>query len=516
MPRNSPEGTGTIEIPKSVLEQLLRQLNMSEQIRNQMAANIDENGHPEVSVTNSSGGNDCESQRKKLVQQTSEPSQSNRRSFDYDMKRKSSAPAIFVFPECSESSFSSSQSYNSQLVSSDGLADTVRQCSETEVRQTGLEFRSFGDGAENSSFINEKHVKTGLFQKISLKSPPGVARIHFDAVVQELAKTKKYLHSLQMRQGLEHEKRHEFEKMKKENHALQIKTELLHKELQRVRNELQNTAKPSPVTKEKTAENMIGGEHAQGTIPNQTMAHSPDSSKEIQRLKAELEKVLEKNRVLCQQRDEFCDEAERMSQLQQLKQDEYNKMKHYVKILSECLQEEKNRNKAVEDERSKLTSQIGQLRQRFEILQMDKNALEKGLSFNEDRKRLPSKSTDSRLSSNINSETNSTKSGISSKSHINPKSGSVKPTAYDKTKVPFPLKSSSSNPGKVIEMPQKGELPQGSAMNIAPLYNDLSNQQMEEKVSNISGSATIEECPRCLQQFTDEKAYQIHLDKCVE
>ncbi|WAQ96427.1 hypothetical protein MAR_029117 [Mya arenaria] len=405
MPRNSPEGTGTIEIPKSVLEQLLRQLNMSEQIRNQMAANIDENGHPEVSVTNSSGGNDCESQRKKLVQQTSEPSQSNRRSFDYDMKRKSSAPAIFVFPECSESSFSSSQSYNSQLVSSDGLADTVRQCSETEVRQTGLEFRSFGDGAENSSFINEKHVKTGLFQKISLKSPPGVARIHFDAVVQELAKTKKYLHSLQMRQGLEHEKRHEFEKMKKENHALQIKTELLH-------------------------------------------AHSPDSSKEIQRLKAELEKVLEKNR--------------------------------------------------------------------FEILQMDKNALEKGLSFNEDRKRLPSKSTDSRLSSNINSETNSTKSGISSKSHINPKSGSVKPTAYDKTKVPFPLKSSSSNPGKVIEMPQKGELPQGSAMNIAPLYNDLSNQQMEEKVSNISGSATIEECPRCLQQFTDEKAYQIHLDKCVE
>ncbi|XP_060574027.1 uncharacterized protein LOC132731787 [Ruditapes philippinarum] len=176
------------------------------------------------------------------------------------------------------------------------------------------------------------------------------------------------------------------------------------------------------------------------------------------------------------------------------KNEAYEALVENVKILSTCLQEEKARFRNADerlrikaDDTRKMSAQLGSLRQQYEELRQEKNALEKTRSLED----FPSLRFTSQRT--VSSERN--RSGGSNRSRENARYGS----SHSNTS-PY----NSRNCGLNIHPENRPH---------KKFQNNLSlGDQDEQKLSNIPGW----ECPRCWQTFQMENVYLMHLQSCID
>lgn len=337
--------------------------------------------------------------------------------------RKSSHPEVFLFPDttCVTKRTDTGNMANHNI--------KARTCSSGEVSVDGD--RNDAEGFEDPGEF--EGLEDG-FQEL-----PGVSAVYFNNVINELMLTKTILHNLQQKDMTKGVGEMEMEKMRTEIQQLRIQNT----ELQRALDEKEKELSKSTATKGLTKENSFELHHPKDTEEQGL------SEVEILRLKTENEELKGKIRVLNAEKERlhYRVESEPKTVKEQLTclTEEYDKQRNTMKILTKCLSEEKARSKTIEDrlkikteESKKLSSQLGSLRQKYEELQQEKNALEK------ERK----------------------------------------------------LERSRSKPYNIRPDDHMGP-------------NILSGK--EAKPSNVSLM-----CPRCFQMFHVEKAYLVHMEKCLE
>jgi len=121
--------------------------------------------------------------KKSLHTQKSEPV-STKGTDRPELRRKTSAPAVFVFPDGNRQQSVNTSSCGTITLSADGIFDSFT--SQASGGDLGMCFRSNGDGEEDVMYERP-------LSRIGLTGTPGVSVEHFQALVEEMVRTKQAL-----------------------------------------------------------------------------------------------------------------------------------------------------------------------------------------------------------------------------------------------------------------------------------------------------------------------------------
>ncbi|XP_052262677.1 golgin subfamily A member 6-like protein 7 isoform X2 [Dreissena polymorpha] len=308
--------------------------------------------------------------------------------------------------------------------------------------------------------------------------PPGVSLLNFQSIVQELVKTKMFLHS-QLKK-IENEKAQELESLrsevytqKKHNQLLQVTTKSgmqipsHHRtvsELEKCKIELSRRPNPSVQLKhEDSFELTLASQPAQ-------VSHQVKEVADVQKLNDQISQLWKRNQ-------ELLGENESLKRCKEELESQYCNLRD---------KDEKSKNQRLEDQllsmkenNKKLSEKVGELRQKYEELSLEKHALEKNLTLQDAR------------ASNVTLQKHSGESPHNSSQAL-----------------------SKGHTSKSVRTAELSSAETSRPLNIATkavAFNNL-NVDSEAKVSNVQ----VHECPRCLQNFNNEDFYFKHLQICIE
>lgn len=394
---------------------------------------------------------------------------------------RSSAPDIFVYPDMSKTASVKnhesllSRGTGTKLKDDDKIYRLQHEVHEVD-HQSNLKLigRNYGESL-HMDVLGQNEFRSAV---------GGVSEVVFNNVVSELVKTKQYLYNLEQKQRKEKvvptEKTEVNDSLTQELKQLRQRNEQLQHE-----NVLLKMGNQEPKTGEKKCLNdsfeldQQKTETADKNTQTVTTKELQVISPEIQRLKSDVVRLMREKDELLKERQSW-KQSQKTTEYQSLlsenntlqKQQQqttvlYNQLKESVKILSTCLHEEKERYKQLDVkfkdktmESSKLLDRIAHMRQKYEELRQEKNALEKTLSlsdWNREHSHFYSSTTSNSTTHNRHIRQPSNESGSST----------------------------------------------DSAYAIAPA-------RIQPETETDIGY----ECPGCLQNFKVEKEYHIHLSKC--
>lgn len=397
---------------------------------------------------------------------------------------RSSAPEIFVYPnvKSGENSFNESTVLHARG-SRVTQRDNVKASQESRKPQAIQEQQKFNNIETN----NESHGTSlrmdhgiGVVTGHKCESMGGVSEQYFNNVVSELVKTKQCLHNLQ-KQGHNKVTPHVQQGNTEALVALQLELRDLrqqHEQLQRENVLLKSERKGTSNTRKGLNDSF---ELEQKQTDEKTTQTDADRklqliSPEVQQLKSEITRLTREKTELLKEKESYPVELDSLlreidglnKQIEQ-KTILYTQQRDSNKILSTCLQEEKERYKKLEDgyrenrkENRTLVDRLAHIRQKYEELRQEKVALEKSQS-------LLSGSFGLNPAHSLSSNTSNTSQGRHSRQHSNASAAS---TGSDYATVPA-------------------------------------------RIQPDSGSYQEYECPQCLQTYSIEKEYQIHIAKCL-